>query len=664
MKKDKTGVWQGTLSTTILLLTVVAFSSCTKEPIEQSLPGVNRMQVQVTFPKSKATKAITEGTATGTDDENRLDRVTILVFSGDGSQLETVLSENVTSSNPSLPTTQPKWATDQTLIVSGVISPDSPKKIYVLANWRKIDFDLATYTEAMLKDEITTITAVSRINGSAAYPILMSGNKEIPNLTSLSYKVTVDMERQVSKLKALITVPIDVQNYSHQIEWQTELMKITVANVPNKSYVVGRKASPAGITMLNSDPMDMDTKPNPSDQQVPATKDLEWGKSVYITENPITGTTQTSKDASTYIIVQLPYKNRNTGVIEHDNYYKVYINDTRDATSPYKVLRNTIYTLNIRILGQGVPINNLISDVNIDDQVTVNSWEIGEMGDVGDVVQTNDYFNIDRTQLLLMSVTELQSTISTNMLNWKLVKQGGTTIFSIAEGKTQPMVIDQITYTLLGNASSATIGVRKAAFVGDFPTQNMFFLAKNIKIPFVVAYKHYDRGSFIPNSVLRQDFTVEGILYNGWPAGKLPLNGLQVAKRGNVLPSGNLLAEDPEIKWSGVRENSGVTTLRPLSSGKGNYAQLNTLDATNYPIGQSCNHLGPEWYVPSIDELMLIYHNKDTFDADYALPLNSYWSTTEDNARDSWYMNFAPGSWGVGTSDKTAKYRVRCVREI
>lgn len=329
MNKGKTGIWQGTLSAVIVCLSVVTLGSCTKEPIGLSMPGGDGIQVRVSFPRSEVTRATTGGTEVGTAEENRLDRVTILVFSGDGTKLETVFSEDVTSANTSLPTTQPKWVTDQTLIVRPVISPDSPKRIYAIANWSRVDFDKATYTETMLKDELTLITAVAAINNAGAYPMLMSGSKDVPNLTSLSYNVTVDMERQSSKISTQLTIPKDVQKYMTQIEWQTDLMTITVANVPNQSWIIGRNESPVGANLLNSDPIAVDdTKPATGDQTLPATVDLKWSESVYITENPVVGTSQASKDASTYVIVQLPYKNRITGVVEHDNYYKIYINES------------------------------------------------------------------------------------------------------------------------------------------------------------------------------------------------------------------------------------------------------------------------------------------------------------------------------------------------
>lgn len=651
MKRYKICIWRGVLSMAVVALTLV-LGSCTKESMGVSMPGGDGMEVRVTFPRSEVTRAVTGGTEIGASDENRLDRVTILVFSGDGSKLESVISEDVTSANTSLPTTQPKWASDQTLIVGPVINPGSPKKIYAIANWSKTAFDKATYTETTLKDEITTITAVADINNVTAYPMLMSGSKDVENLTTLLFNVTVDMERQSSKISTHLTIPIHLQDYMPQVEWQIDLVKVTVVHVPNETYVVSRKALPPNIGLLHSKVIAMDdTKPAAGDQTVPATKELKWSESVYVTENPVVGNTQAKKDSSTYVVVQLPYKNRITGVTEYDNYYKVYINDTRDAASPHKVLRNTIYNLNISILGMGLPFNNLVPDVNVDDQLTVNSWEKGE---VVDVEAPQNYFNVDSAYLEFQpSETSLKTTVATDVVDWKLVKEDGTTIFSFAEATTADVTIDGITYTLGGNVSVANVTVSRPTTLISFPIQKMFFIAKNLKVPFTVAIKEPelepDPAGFIPRDVLEQ---------GGWPADRLPKKGLQLARIGNKLPSEGSEWNEVDLEWSGLNVITG--TSKALGSGKSNYAILSNLDAGNYPIGQACKHLGPNWYVPSIDEWGLIYANKGTIGYGYQF-MNDFWSSSEDGQYNSWYIT---SNLGTISSYKGLITGVRCVIEI
>lgn len=647
MKRDKIVIGRVALSLAVVALTF-ALGSCTQEPIRLSMPGGDGMMVRVTFPSSVATRATTGGTEEGTNDENRLERVTILVFNQDGTKLETVLSEDVTATNGSLATSQPQWASKGTLLVSPIQNPASPKKIYAVANWSTTAFDKATYTEAKLKEELTTIAAVADINGAGAYPMLMSGSKAVASLSSAYYSVTVDMERQASKIRTLFTMPVDVQNYHPQIEWQTGLMKITVVNVPSKSYVVGRGATPSGSTLLNSAPLPVDdTQPAAGDQTVPARKDLKWSESLYIHENPVTGATPASKDASTCIVVQLPYKNRITGVVDMDNYYQLYINDTRDAASPHKMLRNTIYTLSIRILGMGLPINKLVPDVGVDDQLTVNSWEKGE---IGDVEAPNYFFNIDRTYIVYQSFETPRNTIATDVPDWKLVKADGTTIFSFAEGKTANAVIDGVTYTLSGSASNATVTVNRPANVISAPINKMTFIAKNLKVPFTVTYEN----GVIPNSVLKDA---------GWPTDKLPPNGLQLAKRGDkVLPGGVAGSNDFKGQWqkSGGSFPRGSTSME-LGMGVSNTAAL--LDVGS-PAAQYCRDMGEGWFLPSQREFTLIYKNTSILADSYAFPTSTtYWSSTGADSNGFGVLIYFPSGQITMTIPGYSHY-LRCVKGI
>lgn len=651
------------LSLLIVWLIVTVLGSCTKEQFDSSELNRNGLEVQVTFLQSDVTRAVTGGTEVGTKDENRLDRVTIFVFNDGGTLLESVLSVDVTSANTSLATSQPKWARDRILFVNPIVNPANPKKIYAVANWNKTVFDKATYTESNLLSEIKTLTSVSDINDTSAYPMLMSGSKWVANLPSALYSVTVDMERQVSKIKAVLSMSATVQNYHPNIEWLTDQMKLTVANVPNKSYVVGRAAAPvnvSGYALLNSTAIAVDdTKPKAGDQTLPATKELKWSESVYVNENPVTGATPANKEKSTFIVVQLPYRNRATGITDPDNYYKLYVNDTRDVNSPHKVLRNTIYNFNIRLLGMGLPINNLIPDVNVDDELVVNSWEKGE---IGDVEVPRNYFNVDRTHIeFQMFDTERKATLTTDVPDWKLVKADGTTVFSFADGQTADIMIDGITYRLSGNASTATITVTKPADYITFAKQQFHFVARNLKVPFTVVY---DNG-IIPSSVLAAA---------GWPADKLPLKGLQIAKRGNHLPTKFVPTGSGELHllwgnpgWIGLEG----AQCRGLGFGKSNTAKMLAYDSKNI-VGNACKMLGAEWYLPSVDEILLIPANAGILGKSYLnIVINNYhWTSNEYSPFSDSYACIVtlfsidyPNQVHLGKKSEQ-KYMVRCVRDL
>ncbi|MBK8504551.1 MAG: DUF1566 domain-containing protein [Saprospiraceae bacterium] len=77
--------------------------------------------------------------------------------------------------------------------------------------------------------------------------------------------------------------------------------------------------------------------------------------------------------------------------------------------------------------------------------------------------------------------------------------------------------------------------------------------------------------------------------------------------------------------------------------------------------------LGAGWYLPSIDELSLLWHNrfhanKALFVGGFTLLSNAanYWSSTESNAISAWLFTFYSGD--AVASSKTIPLSVRAVR--
>lgn len=480
--KDKRGIWHFTSAITLAVI-ALALGSCTKEPLTASNRN-DMAQVRITLPTNVRSGVKAKAEEIGSTNESRLDNITVFVFNIAG-KLETLLTEDLTAA--SLTETQPKWKSDNILLVP-IIKYNEPKNIYAVANWNKTEFNKNTYTESSLKSEVKSMVDVLTINGSKAYPMIMSGGKAGVNLMSSLFSVTLNIARQVAKIRAKLTLSAVTQNRMPDVIWLIDEMTITVGNVPTMSYIIANNTIPYGVVMLNSTPFSLndkeDTKPKNTDQTYPvATNNLIWVKDrIYINENLVN---ESDKTTATYIVIQLPYQNRKTGFREGDNYYKLYINNKDDDAAPHTVLRNTIYDFNISILGLGSPFNDMISDVNIDNIVTVSDWGYGG---IGDVEIPRNYFNIDRSHLEFQSSeTQLQSVVVTDVANWELVSANGITILSFAKSMTTATV-DGITYTLSGNNSVATVTVNRGLMV-NFTTQKMFFIAKNLKMPFTVAYK-------------------------------------------------------------------------------------------------------------------------------------------------------------------------------
>lgn len=112
------------------------------------------------------------------------------------------------------------------------------------------------------------------------------------------------------------------------------------------------------------------------------------------------------------------------------------------------------------------------------------------------------------------------------------------------------------------------------------------------------------------------------------------------------------------IVWANGTTNTGVTST---SDGPGNTDTLVALaDAGDpYEAADFCRALGPEWYLPSIDEMT------DTFDPNHIIiggfaNGQHYWSSTEGSF--VFAMKLQIGS-GVLGAIKTTPIRLRCVRQ-
>jgi hypothetical protein len=117
---------------------------------------------------------------------------------------------------------------------------------------------------------------------------------------------------------------------------------------------------------------------------------------------------------------------------------------------------------------------------------------------------------------------------------------------------------------------------------------------------------------------------------------------------------------DTSTRWQTYPSTTGAT-----SSWNGAYNMINMFDspAKNWIT----THFSNEWYLPSIDELSILWHiryraNKGLNDAGATLLSNGnyYWSSTEYNASMALSFEFETGS-GY-SSYKTEFYKIRAVR--
>lgn len=206
----------------------------------------------------------------------------------------------------------------------------------------------------------------------------------------------------------------------------------------------------------------------------------------------------------------------------------------------------------------------------------------------------------------------------------------------------------------------------------------------------------YDNG-FIPTEWLTKSFTAgvrEGpykadgsnlskVTYQ-WTA-NLPTNGIHLAKRGGIthddgwgrglLPSEYAQKSDIKMQWNTEANAEGYDTKSgfgegPANTGKMPKAGNGTLLAANY-----CLAMGSGWYLPSRDELLLLWSEnlKKLYGPSYALPdqmgssfhSEKYFSSTTqlfNFGQRSAYAVWPSGNVEANDSYKTNLIYVRCIR--
>ncbi len=120
------------------------------------------------------------------------------------------------------------------------------------------------------------------------------------------------------------------------------------------------------------------------------------------------------------------------------------------------------------------------------------------------------------------------------------------------------------------------------------------------------------------------------------------------------------------ITWNNASMSLDDTPADSTSDGKTNTSALSLFAGTDVPYlaAQLCLAQGSKWYLPSRDELLLLYANKasiggfsDTGPADSMV----YWSSSEEDSYNAFTHNF--GSNVTQGRRKDLAFSIRCVRQ-
>jgi hypothetical protein len=118
-------------------------------------------------------------------------------------------------------------------------------------------------------------------------------------------------------------------------------------------------------------------------------------------------------------------------------------------------------------------------------------------------------------------------------------------------------------------------------------------------------------------------------------------------------------ADQGQFSWSTETIVTGATST---SDGNGN-TDILVGSPGSYPAPEACRALGSEWYLPSIDELNVLYTNRAAiggFNLSGSFPAGWYWSSSEYTFGYARNQRFSGGF--QGDDNKSYGLSVRCVR--
>lgn len=655
MKRKKIGIASSVALSAVAIVLAFTLSSCTKEPIDGGRKESPAGMIYIDFSDSDSPTDTRAGELQSSE-EKQVAHADIFFYGAANGANKDKLIKRISVAGSSI-------VDSKVAVPSTEIDLNLAYKIVVVANgatsWAD-DLPIGSPIDD-LNAKITAITDIS----SLQTPLLMSGVVD-SHVFATDPIVNIDLIRQVVKLN--ITVKLSREftgNYplaDFGGSYQNMMETMWVFNLPSQSYIINNNTSlPANSTMLY--------------------KEKPWGDvitsfTIYAYANPVMGNDAAARKGSTRFIFRMPYRLDPKSEIVTENYYAIYINDANSPENPHKTLRNNVYDIAVTITGFGsetppdfpdgigmtvttnvLPWNSIWRDdyvgshAHLDEAVfrstTSTSFatlpEGGNIPEDGGTLRLDCYTDVGGLYVILRDHGKIV----------KNTKSTPTPIVNLWEAQNIEMEIPKLDYL----DHRYTVSIHHPIYATELINQ--------------VTFSFTQYGGFIPNSELLKGLTISGKLEQ-WPADKLPPRGLQIAKTGNVLPTEAAKTDKPEVPWS-TRTSSVLigTTKVDFGSGKSNYMQLNALPASEYPIGQACAHLGPEWYVPSRNELIIIHETRlltlgssYVFDESAASPYVNYWSSSESEVPNySYYVGFGDGPWGKQTS-KGSLFRVRCVRDI
>ena len=133
------------------------------------------------------------------------------------------------------------------------------------------------------------------------------------------------------------------------------------------------------------------------------------------------------------------------------------------------------------------------------------------------------------------------------------------------------------------------------------------------------------------------------------------------------LGSGDVNGDYSGKQWGDFPHDDSVTINNSIGAGKANTDYLisyyTSSDYLWYYVKQHRDQTGVDWHVPSLEELSLLYDNREmigNFSTSSPNNYNYYWSSSSIGDDDAYYVLFSTGMQNLSVKD-TVNTRVRCV---
>ena len=203
------------------------------------------------------------------------------------------------------------------------------------------------------------------------------------------------------------------------------------------------------------------------------------------------------------------------------------------------------------------------------------------------------------------------------------------------------------------------INVTANTALQEFDISNNLLSALNIRSNTALTYLCISNNAELSMVDVKYNTALEVLIASGLAITDIDLTA-NTALKGAELFNTNLTATK-KLDTTGL----GVVYIEKTPYSGGTMMSITEVSKIWSDAKTWCSNYGTGWYLPSLDELKVIYNNKSAINSTLSangytsLGTGSYWSSTEDSSSYAYWLNFSNGD-----SDRNLKGSYRKVRAI